>query len=157
VINTIQLSPYLRVQRTFPADSQSLSVELSKSYVDIASAVNNRTIGIFAVNFPIATGENWFVNGQSGKQQTLRQVYTFTGAGSIPHGIILPNISGFTRIYGTFTDGTNWFPLPYVNHLAANNQVDIYVSPTNIVITAGAGGPPTITSGYVVLEWLSQV
>jgi len=156
-ISSIQKSPYLRVQRNFPADTQALMVEINKSYVDIANSVNARTIGIFPVNDPIATGETWFINGESGKQQTLRQVYTFTSAGNIPHGIVLPQISAFTRIYGTFTNGTNWYPLPYVDVNAANNQVNVYVDPTNIVITSGAGAPPSITSGYVVLEWLSQI
>jgi hypothetical protein len=152
-----QRTPYLRVQRNFPQESQALSVEINKSYVDVATAVNNRTIGIFPVNAPVVTGETWFINGESGRQQTLRQLYTFTSAGSIAHGIVVANISGFTRIYGTFTDGTNWYPLPYVDVTAANNQVNVYVSPTSIVITAGGGSPPSITSGYCVLEWLAQV
>lgn len=149
-------SPYLRVQRTFPEDAQALSVELSKSYIDIAQNVNRRTIGTYATMATV-TGNNWFLNGSSAKQQTLRQVYTFTGAGSIPHGLNLAELSGFAQIYGTFTDGTNWYPLPYVDVTAADNQVNVYVSPMNIVITAGAGSPPSISSGYVVLEWLSQV
>lgn len=153
----VQKSPYLRVQRNFPQDPQALTVEINKSYVDIANVVNVRTIGIFPINAPVSTGETWFISGESGRQQTLRQVYTFTAAGNIAHGINLANITGFTRIYGTFTDGTNWYPLPYVDVSAANNQVNIYVSGSNIVITAGAGSPPSISSGYVVLEWLSNV
>lgn len=154
----IQQAPYLRVQRNFPHDDpQNLSVELDRSYTDIASKVNSRTIGTFAVNFPIVTGEQWFIAGSNLKHQSLRRVYTFTAAGSIPHGINVANITGFSRIYGTFTNGTNWYPLPYVDVVAANNQVNVIVTPTNIVITAGGGAPPAITSGYVVLEWLSLV
>ena len=156
---TIQQTPYLRVQRSFPADNQqALSVELDRSYTDIASKMNARTIGTFALGFPIVTGEQWFLQkGPIEKQQTLRQVYIFTSSGNIPHNINLTEISGFSRIYGTFTDGTNWYPLPYVDVVAANNQVNVIVTPTNIVITAGGGAPPAITSGYVVLEWLSLV
>jgi hypothetical protein len=154
----IQQAPYLRVQRNFPNDNpQNLSVELDRAYTDIASKMNTRTIGTFAVNFPIVTGEQWFVAGSNQKQQTLRQIYTFTAAGNIAHGINFSNISGFTRIYGTFTDGTNWYPLPYVDAVSATNQVALKVTPTNIVITGGAGSPPSISSGYVVLEWLSLV
>lgn len=154
----IQQAPYLKVQRSFPTqDAQALSIEVDRAYVDTATKVNTRVIGTYAVNFPIVTGEQWFIEGSSEKQQTLRRVYTFTAAGNIPHGISFPNISGFSRIYGTFTDGTNWYPLPYVDVVAANNQVGISVTPTNIVIAAGAGSPPAITSGYVVLEWLSDV
>jgi len=55
------------------------------------------------------------------------------------------------------TDGTNWYPLPYVDVIAANNQINVIVTPTDIVITAGAGAPPVITSGWVILEWLAQI
>ena len=154
----IQQSPYLREQRNFPPDNQqALTVEIDRAYIDIALKVNARTIGLFPDNKPIVTGEQWFINGQAQKQQTLRQIYIFTAAGSIPHGIIVSQIYGFTKIYGTFTDGTNWYPLPYVDVVSATNQVGVIVTPTNIVIAAGAGSPPAITSGTVVLEWLSLV
>lgn len=154
-------SAYLRVQRNFPSDNpQALSVEVDRAYCDTATKVNLRTIGVFPVNKPTVTGERWFfnaINQTSNNQQTLRQVYTFTAAGNIAHGIDTTGIFGFSKIYGVFTNGTNWYPLPYVDVVAANNQVNVIVTPTNIVITAGAGAPPAITSGFVVLEWLSQV
>jgi len=152
----VQQSPYLRTQRSFPAENtQVLSVEVDRAYIDIAQKVNSRTVGTFPLNTPVVTGERWFLTGQPNSQQTLRQIYTFTAAGGIAHGITTTQIEGFTKIYGTFTDGTNWYPLPYVDVANANNQVNVYVSPTNIVITAGAGAPPAITSGIVVLEWLA--
>jgi len=151
----INQSSYLRLQRTFPQDPQALSVELSKAYIDIANVVNKRIIGIFS-NSETITGENWVLDGASTKQQTLREVFQFSQSGSIAHGINLSQISGFTRIYGTFTDGINWYPLPYVDVVDATNQVNIYVSGTDIVITSGAGSPPSIVSGYCVLEWLSN-
>lgn len=145
---------YLRTTRTFPIDSQALSVEIDRAYVDIANAVNNRTIGIFSNNRSNLTGENWFITSQ--RQQTFRRIYTFTSAGSISHGINISQIYGFTRIYGTFTDGTNWYPLPYVDTTAANNQISVNITSSNIVITAGGGSPPSITSGIIVLEWLAN-
>lgn len=151
-----QRTPYLRVQRTFPQEPHALAVELSRSYIDIANAVNARTIGVFPENAPVANGETWFLSGEAVKQQVLRQLYRFTAAGNIAHNIVVANISGFTRIYGTFTDGTIWYPLPYVDVAAANNQVSITVTATNIVITAGGGAPPAITNGFVVLEWLGN-
>jgi hypothetical protein len=35
------------------------------------------------------------------------------------------------------------------------NQIALSMDSTNIIITAGAGSPPTISSGQVVLEWLA--
>jgi len=146
--------PYIRTSRHFPQDVQPLSVEINRSYVDIANHINQRTIGIFATQKSVVTGESWYVSGQT-RQQTLRQLYTFASAGNIPHNINLNDIAGFTRIYGTFTDGSVWYLLPYVDATAANNQVSVIVNATNIVITAGGGSPPTIVSGFVTLEWLS--
>ncbi len=74
--NFFQLSPYLPRQRHFPPESpDTLAKVMDKAYIEIASRVNERTIGVFAVNFSVVTGEQWFLNGQPQKQQTLRQVY----------------------------------------------------------------------------------
>ena len=147
---------YLRTSREFPEDLKQLTVEVNKAYLDTANAVNARTIGLFSVNRPSITGNSWFVAGNR-RQQTLRQVYVVTGAGNIAHGLNTTQIAGFVSITGTFTDGAVWYPLPYVNVVAANNQVSVVVNATNIVITVGAGSPPSVTSGYVVLEWLANV
>lgn len=146
--------PFLRTTRNFPQEMQPLAVELNRSYVDIAAKVNARTIGLFPTNKPAITGEAWFYNANE-KQQTLRQLYTFTAAGNIAHGINLAQIAGISRIFGTFTNGTNWYPLPYVDVVSATNQVNVVITPTNIVIAAGGGSPPSITNGFVVVEWLS--
>lgn len=144
---------FLRTTRSFPVESQALGVELNKAYIDIATQVNNRISGLFATSVTI-TGESWYLSGDNSKQQTLRQIYPITGAGNYPHGINLRNISGFSRIYGDITNGTNWYPLPYVD-ITATNQISIFIDPTNIVITSGSGAP-SIVRGIVVLEWLSQ-
>lgn len=145
---------FLRTTRHFPQDPQELSVELNKMYTEASTQVNNRISGIFGTQMTI-TGESWYLNGEKGRQQSLRRAYKVTGAGSIPHEIVTSSVSGFTRIYGSFTDGTNFYPLPYVSTTAAN-QVQVVITQTNIVITAG-GGAPAIVSGVIVLEWLSAV
>ena len=157
----LQQNPYLREQRDFPPnDPKSLAVQIDRAYIDIAQAVNNRTIGIFALNAQLVTGKSWYLQGSSAEQQTLRQLYAINGSGSFPHGINLSNIAGFTRIYGTFTDNedttlSNWYPLPYVDITDITNQVLLQVTQTDIIVTAGSGA--TIVSGWVVLEWLSLV
>jgi hypothetical protein len=152
---------FLRTTRNFPAEIQQLSVEVNLAYVDTANKVNSRTIGIFTQNVASLNGEEWFVNNKNQKQQGFRKVYPFGAAPTtIAHNLNVPPFQftalSFVRIFGTFTDGTNWYPLPYVNSTAANNQISLSVTPTNIVITPGGGAPPAITSGYVVLEWISQ-
>lgn len=148
-------SPYLKTSRSFPQDIKVLSFELNKAYIDIASAINYRTIGIFSTGRPVITGESWFVNN-SQKQQTLRQVYTFTSAGNIPHGINIGRIDRFTRIYGTWFDGNLWYPLPFVDALLPNTEVIVNgIDATNIKIKKGAAA--TIVSGTVILEWLEPI
>ena len=93
-MNPVQNAPYLRVQRNFPSEStQALTVEIDKAYLDIANRVNSRVIGIYATGSSSVTGEQWFTAGGSSKQQSQRQIYTFTSAGSIPHGLNLASIA----------------------------------------------------------------
>ena len=156
--SVIQQSPYLRVQRSFPEDNlQALSVELQRAYRDTAVKMNYRMIGLFPTNMSISNGEQWFVDGTVGKQQALRQVYPFAAAGNIAHGISFTDVSFISpKSYGTFTDGTNWYGAIYASSTAIAGQVSFYVTPTNIVVLAGAGAP-SITSGYINLEWVTQV
>jgi hypothetical protein len=163
--NIINQIPFLQTSRSFPQDLTQLTVEMNKSYLDIANAVNTRTISIFATLRPVINGESWFLGTQipgqqsgSQRQTGFRQVFNFTGPGIvvINHGIIVSQIFGFTRIYGTFTDNTNWYPLPYVDITAVSNQVTLLVTATQIGIIPGATAP-TIVSGVVVLEWISNI
>ena len=116
----LQFSPYLPRQRNFPTDNaQVLGVELDKTYIEIAQRVNERTIGLFSVNLPSITGENWYLQGQPRVNQTLRQVYQFGPIApgtelDIPHGIL--NFTQFTKIYGTaITTAPDYRPLPYID------------------------------------------
>src|SRR5262249_44581152 len=116
-------------------------------------------IGNYAINFFSVTGERWYFSGSSSAQQSQRRVYQFTGASNIPHQLNWPDVSSISpRSYGTFTDGTNWYGCIYASATVAApslaGQVIFYVTPTNIVIVADANAP-TITSGYIVLEYLS--
>lgn len=152
----IQLSPYLREQRQFPdEDIKLLSKQVDQAYIDIAAKVNARTIGLFPVNVQAITGESWYFSGQPQRQQSLRQVYTFTATGNIAHGINFATVSMFTKPSGSFTDGTNYYGAIYASSTAIAGQVSFYITPTNIVVLAGAGAP-TIVSGIIILEWLSQ-
>lgn len=153
--NIVNNVAFLRTTREFPEELHQLCVEVNKAYLDTANNMNVRTIGIYPTNRSAITGNGYFLTPQ--KQNSFRQIYPFTAPGNIPHGINTAQISTFVIIYGTFTDGTKWYPLPYVDVTAANNQINVVVTSTNIVITAGGGSPPAISSGIVVLEWTSDV
>ncbi len=153
--NVINQVPYLRTSREFPPEIEQLSIEADKSYLDIANAVNNRTISLFPTTVSAINGESWFISGNK-KQQAFRQVYAFTSTASIVHNI--PNVVAgqFVRGFGEYTDGTNTYGLIYGSNVAIVGQIGFYVTSSNIVFTLGAGHP-TVTSGLVILEWLSQV
>lgn len=163
--NVVNQVAYLRTTRDFPVDIHQLCVELTKSYIDIAAAVNKRTIGEFPTNKPAITGETWFINNT--QQQTLRKIYRF-GAISAGTELDIPiNINGFTeftRIYGTVVTATDYRPLPYsditsimtnVAILVGPGSVPPYVGVTCIRIVLGATAVPVIR-GTAVLEWLSN-
>lgn len=149
-------APYLRTQRQFPSeDVKELSSQVDQAYIDIASKLNSRIIGLFPVNRPIVTGEKWYLTGSSTPQQTLRQVYPFTSTGAFNHKIPVSEISSLPRGFGYFTDGTNYYGAIYASSVAIAGQVTFYVTPTQIVVLSGSGAP-SISSGLIVIEWLSQ-
>lgn len=158
--NVVNQIPYLRTSRSFPEEIHQLSVEVNRSYVEISAAINNRTISIFPKNRPAITGESFFLT--STRQQTLRQVYTITisdlVAGFIPHGLnqFYQSITYFTRLYGQYTDGTNWYGILATTTVAIAGQVSFYISPTNINFVVGVGAP-ALTNGIIILEWMSQI
>ncbi len=156
--NFVNQVAYLRTSREFPEELHQLSVEINKSYVDIANAVNARTIGLFPVNRPAQTGNSFYFT--STRQQTLRQVYAF-GAIAAGASLNIPyKITGFSRLimlYGAVvTDAPDERPIPFASVVANGNiQTILDTANSRIVITVGAGSPNVI-SGFIVFEWLSD-
>lgn len=147
---------FLRTSRNYPPELSQLAVEVSKSYIDVANAVNIRVIGLFAINKATVGGESWFLTNNQ-RQQNLRQVYKFAdGNLVIPHGLNLKTLTNFVRIWGTFFDGVRWQTLPYVDVLNVTNQITVNVDVTNINIIKGAGAPPACQNGLVIIEWISN-
>jgi len=147
---------FLRTSREFPEDSRQLSIELNRSYLDIAEKVNSRIIGLYSVNKSSITGSSWFISGNR-KQQSLRQVYEFSDSSlTINHGLNFSSITNFTNISGVFYDGTSWQTLPYVDVTSATNQINVRVTSSQIIITKGGGSPPSVSNGLLVLEYLAN-
>lgn len=151
--NVINSMPFLRTSRDFPPDPEQLRIQINKAYLEIANSMNERVIGFYTNNQPSITGENYYINNR--KQQTLRQVYTFTSTASINHNINVVDIMQFTSCYGNWTDGTNSYGLIFGSNGAIPNQISFYLTKTQIIFVLGAGAP-ALTSGRIVLTWLSQ-
>ena len=152
--NVVNQVAFLRTSREFPEEMHQLTVEVNKAYVDTANAVNNKIIGIFPVNRPAINGESWFLVGNQ-RQQGLRQVYTFTSTSSINHGLTNITPGNFIRCFGSYTDNTSTYGLVFGTSVAVAGQIGFYVTSTQIVFTSGAGAP-SLSSGTIVLEWISQ-
>jgi len=158
--NIVNQVAYLRTSREFPEELHQLSVEVNKMYVDVATAVNDRTIGLFPVNRPSQTGNSYYIL-QNRKQQTLRQVYTAFTTASINHNITGITPGQFINCFGSYTDGTNSYGLIYGSNVAIAGQISFYVTSTQIIFLVGAGAPTLLTTGkipslVIVLEWMSQ-
>lgn len=152
--NVANRVPYLRVSRSFPQDPQRMRIEINKAYVDIANAVNDRTISFFTTTRPILTGENWVIS-EAQRQEGFRKVFTFSSTTSINHGINLSNVERFVRGFGSYSDGTNWYGLIFGSNGAIPNQISFYLTSTQIVFVVD-GGAPALSRGTIVLEWLSK-
>lgn len=159
--NVINSAAYLRTTREFPKDMDQLTVEINKSYVDVANAVNNRTQGLFATGKPAINGETWYISNAQ-KQQGLRQVYSFTTTSDIDIGFKLTSISQITKMYGVYVSINTTFGLIPGTSTAIAGQILFYVdvngaSTTSDVIKFVVGaGAPALTQGTIVLEWLSM-
>lgn len=158
--NIVNQVAYLRTSRNFPTEINDLTLEISKSYIDIANTVNSRTIGIFPNRVAAVTGEAWFLTNNQ-RQQGLRQAYSFTTTANIDLGFKIREVSRFTRFYGAYTDGTNWYGLIGGSNVAIAGQISFYVLSTanpqtdQIAFLVG-GGAPAVTLGQLVLEWISD-
>lgn len=153
--NIINQSAYLRTTREFPYEPEKLNLQINKSYIDIASAVNVRMIGLFPTNSSAITGEDWFLVAAQ-RQQTLRRVYTFTTTASITHQIPITDTNQFSRCWGSYTNGTNSFGIIWGNSGGTiPNNISFYLTSTQIIFQVD-GGAAALTSGRIVLEWLSQ-
>lgn len=153
--NVVNQTAYLRTSREYPEEVHQLSFELNKTYVDIANAVNTRTIGIHPRNRPAVTGEGYFIT--TTKQETFRQLFTFTATTPINHQILNVMPGQFTpKCQGSYTDGTNTYGLFFATSVAIAGQITFYVTSTQIVFNVG-GGAPALTSGIIILEWLARI
>ncbi len=160
--NVVNQVAFLRTTREFPEEIRPLSVELNKSYIDTSAAINVRTIGLFPVNRPAITGESWFVTGNQ-KQQSLRQVYTFTTTADIDLGFKISSISQFTKFSGVYLSVTSWYGLIPASNVAIAGQISFWVevngasTTSDIIKFAVDAGAPALTKGTIVIEWLSFV
>lgn len=153
------LSPFLQTTVFFPEQFEEFRSKFLQLYFNIANNVNIRGISIFESTESL-TGEQWnsTTNSQL-KRQTFRKVFII---GAIAAGATsttahnIPVITEFTHIYGTATtDVVDYRPIPYASATLITDQIQLTITPINIVIVNGATAP-NITSAIVVLEYFKN-
>lgn len=147
------LGPFIETSTYFPSDFDEFRAKFLAVYREISNNINTREVGVYDL-VEFLTGENWFTTGNPQiKRKTFRKVFEFSDASlNFAHGIT--GITLTTHIYGSFTNGANFFPLPFVSTVITD-QIRIEVTPTNVVVTKG-GTAPAITNGLIVLEFLKN-
>ena len=174
--NIVNMQPYLRTTWDMPDGNLiELVRELDRSYIEVANAVNYRTIGIFPQNRPAIGGEQWFLTQESTQQirnnklQNLRQVFTFTGPiGAYPYDIPINinvlQVEYFTKCYGSILTSTGeWIGCIYgsTNNLAGQITFALIpntsLSALNAKIRLFSAAPlPVVSKGIIVLEWIQK-
>jgi hypothetical protein len=159
--------PYIRTSWEFPLDMPQLNVTLTRSYIEIANAINNRTIGIFPANRPAVGGEAWFLTSK--KQQNLRQVYPFEGPIAaypfdIPHNIDIFAVDYVTKCSGSIlTTSGNWIGAIYGSGNPIPGQITFVVLRNSapgvldgVIRLLNSAPTPIVEKGVIVLEWISR-
>lgn len=159
--NIVNQIPFLPTSRNFPPEIRQLTIEIDKSYIDIANSVNNRIIGIFPANNPAINGESWFLKNQ--RQQGFRKIFTISDFSTFVTGIQIIDVNFFTKIYGVcLSSGGNYFPIPYIDGNSTTSNIGLFVGPGiepgifSVTFSVGATAP-TLVSGIIILEWISQI
>lgn len=157
-------SSFVQLYRQFPtSDPANLQRELIDFHTQTNVAVNQRTIGNFQLHVggdidSAPNGERWFPVASQSLASPLKLRDGFRLVVQVSDAVLtvnhnIPLINQATRLYGTFFDGTSWQVLPYVDVVAAANQIRISVTSTQVVVVKGAGAP-SISSGLVIFEYL---
>jgi len=152
--NVVNQVPYVRSQREFPREMPQLTEEIDLMYVDMASALNARSIGIYPVGTAAITGNRWYIGGN--KNQTIRRSYSFTSTSTITHRINFNDVVGFVYGSGWYTDGTSWYGLNGGSSTAVTGQITFYIDSTSINFVVD-GAAPSLTQGYITVEWLTNI
>lgn len=154
--NAFYLDPNILYPQT---DENQFRVILRDAYYNTALCVNGREIAIYPLN-EIINGNQYYTIGNTQKFRTVyRTCYNIgpiaTGATSTTaHGIT--TFTEMVRYYGDcITDVVDYRMIPYASATAVNQQIEMKVTATSIIIINGAASP-NITTCSVTLEYLKN-
>lgn len=148
----------------FPRDPDKFFEILTEIYKRIANSVNTKEGGLFSLQ-ELFDSQQYFTTGQPNRfRNVYRKVFDMVdlNGGPILAGATASfahNITGIvapTHIYGGATNSdvpVKYLPLPYVSATLVTDQVQIYLTPTNVVLINGAT-QTDLTQAYIVAEYV---
>jgi hypothetical protein len=150
---------FVETSTVFPEDQSQLLIQLTSRDTTLAYAINIREIAQYET-VELLNGQQFFTPGSAqAKRFGYRKVFllpaTVAGATTnIAHG--LSGVTAYTHIYGCATTAVpDDRPIPYASATAVNQQIEVKILGTNIVVINGAAAP-NITGGFIVLEYLKN-
>jgi len=135
---------------TFSKDFNQFILQFTDLYQKLATASNAKDIALYE-NSEVLNGQAFFGANPQTKIQIYRKCFAVTPPTyTFAHGIVPTRI---TRLYGAgLTTTGRHIPLPYVSATVVTNQIELYATATDIVITLG-GTAPVLTSAYIIMEY----
>lgn len=137
---------------------------LSLIYKRLARAVNTKEGSLFDL-YERGNFQQYYTVGQPFVYRNVyRMVFDMVdlNGGSIAPGATVAfahGITGITQttdIYGSATNSTpRYLPLPYVSATTLTNQIEIYLTATQVVLVNGAT-QSALTSASIVAEYVKQ-
>lgn len=173
---------FLPTTETFEAtDTEELNKQIANVINAHALVINQKDSGFYETDTPqggsaanplsFVSGQTFFPNptplsGQPNniRRDVFRKVINFGAlpnatTKSVAHNITVNSNYSFTRIYGTATNPTagagavRFIPLPYSSTAALTNNIELWLTNTNVSIRTGINRS-AFTLCYVVLEWI---
>ncbi len=156
----------LPISIDFPKDQLKFLEILTELYKRIANCVNTKEGGLFSLE-ELFDSQQYFTPGVPNVfRNVYRKVFDMTALTGGPIGpgatVSFPhNITGLlspTFIYGGATNSDSpvkYIPLNYVSATLVTDQVQIYLTPTNVVLVNGATNS-ALTQATIVAEYVKN-
>lgn len=158
----------LPVSMEFPVgDDKRLAESLTLSYRRIVNTVNTKEGGLYSAQ-EYTSNQQYSLTDPSVFKNVYRKCFDMTivaGVSTpIPAGAtrtIAHGITGFTELVHAYGGAKNSdatpksIPLPYVSATLVTDQVQIYMTATNVILVNGAT-QTTLTSATAVFEYLKN-
>lgn len=119
-------------------DKEQFQYQLQNQHIQVSNSINATIDDSSYFTRERMTSFTW-IDGKPIWKKTFSTILTIAGVNNITHGIT--NMSTVVALYGSAQDAVpmsvNAIPLPYVDVSSLDNQIQLTVTPSKIVVTLG--------------------